>query len=120
MGVGAGVGVHDEYISVLLGGYGQVVDWEQLGVGVWAVRGIPSGVYGGKTNWTAVVVAQGDIARIVLGERLSNIRKVKELLRSIREHHFNRAFAIRKQSVKWYKLPNPAMGATDVPATPRT
>jgi len=114
------VGVHDEYISVLLGGYGQVVDWEQLGVGVWAVRGIPSGVYGGKTNWTAVVVAQGDTARIVVGERVNSREKAKQLLQSIANHHFNGAFAVRNRGVKWYKLPNPAMGATDVPATPRT
>lgn len=113
MGVGTGLGVHEKYIPVLLGNYGTVVDWEFLAYGVWAIRSIPEGVYGGRTHWTAVVVAQGDIARIVLGERINTRSKVNELLQSITNHHFNSAFAVRKQKVKWYKLPNPTTGTAN-------
>jgi len=118
--VGFGVGIYQKYTVVLLGVYSSVVDWEFLARGVWAVRSIPSGTYGERTQWTAVIVAQGGTARIVLGERLDTRAKAKQLLQSISNHHFDKAFAVRKRGVKWYKLPNPTTGATSGYTTPRT
>ena len=72
--------------------------------GVWLIRGLPNGIEGEPTDFTAVIAPSGDTAVIHLGERIDTCEKVKRLKQAARDLGFQKATAQRNGRVKEYAL----------------